>query len=309
MKKNCHDCKKPLDSDARYCQTCGVARDVELLRCERCKGPNTRDAKYCKHCGLPIGAIGGSLTGANVTEQAIPHPPKGITVEFPSSRYASFECAVAEAKKFPTFSHLVVGNPSVYRVNCDLDSIMELLPLVVQMKGWIARTVYLDGEKVPWDSVFSFAGCFERKKVSYRPELYCLGYEYTTSQNIWGCMNAHLPFHEHADWFSWGRWLNTKGDWEFDKNKIRDALEKNLFPYRFCPALQLDLVEKVLSLFPDVVNTRTDRDWEIVRSWNINFSPTTAVKYVRPKGPGAMRNLFRKIRMRLPEPNFGKELL
>lgn len=272
--KSCKQCKKLLDADARFCSACGVEQEVELLK-----------------------DVEDSLS-------------KGITVEFPLSKYASFECALAEAKKLSTFQELGEGKARIYRVSCELDSIEDLLPLVGQMKGWNSRTVYLEGEKVVWGSVFSFSECFERKKSSYKPEFYCLGYERSYFQNIWGCINTGLAFHEHAEWFAWGHWLNKKGDWEFDKKKIRRELEKSLFPYRFCPALKLDFVEKVLSAFPDVINTRTDKNWEIVTRWNVGiYKDAPGVKYARPKGPGAMNAIIRKIGRNLPKGEFDIQLL
>src|SRR5437879_112822 len=68
-----------------------------------------------------------------------------------------------------------------------------------------------------------------------------------TNMNLMsGAAYKRLPFTENAEWFCWGRWLNQQGDWQFDKERIRHELEKALYAYRYCPALQPSLVEDVL---------------------------------------------------------------
>ena len=92
------------------------------------------------------------------------------------------------------------------------------MELVEHLKGWRKRVVYVDGEKVPWDSVFSFIWCFEKRKSSFKPDLYCFGYEDEWQINIWGCIRSDLPFTENANWCEWGHWVNKRGDWELRFN-------------------------------------------------------------------------------------------
>lgn len=127
--------------------------------------------------------------------------------------------------------------------------------------------VYVDGEKVPWDSVFSFIWCFEKRKSSFKPDLYCFGYEDEWQINIWGCIRSDLPFTENANWCEWGQWKNKRGDWEFDKDRIRHELQKNLYPYRYCPVIQLDLAQESLAALPDKVNPNRDKNWKFIESW------------------------------------------
>ena len=187
------------------------------------------------------------------------------------------------------------------------------LELVQHLKGWRRRTVYVDGEKVTWDSVFSFSWCYERKSASFKPELYCFGYENDYEFNSWGCIQARLPFTENSNWFCWGSWLNDKGDWQFDKERIRHELEKALYPYRFCPALKHELVEDVLSAFPDMVNPIRDGNWKFVESWGDPSAPGLLVtvnrygiqeqvlmKGVCPNGRNALKEIAKKMRNRFP---------
>ena len=89
----------------------------------------------------------------------------------------------------------------------------------------------------------------------------------TMSSILWGCIQARLSFTADSNLFTYGKWLNQEGDWQFDKNRIKHELEKTIFQYRFCPAIDLSLVQDVLAAFPDTVNPQKDKNWEYVRNW------------------------------------------
>jgi hypothetical protein len=136
------------------------------------------------------------------------------------------------------------------------------------LKGWRNRHVYLNGEKVPWDSILQHTWCYARRKASYKPELFCFGYEQEYSFNLWGCMHTSLSFNEHSKLFQCGKWLNSKGDWEFDKNRIKFELNKELHQYRFCPAINFPLIIEILDVFPKKVNPKKDDNWKFVESYS-----------------------------------------
>jgi hypothetical protein len=217
------------------------------------------------------------------------------------------------AKKFPTFRQYGEGKKAIYRVTLDPQDMASAIELIEYLKGWRRRTVYVDGEKMTWDSVFSFMWCYERKKASFKPEIYCFGYENEYDFNVWGCIQAHMPFAENSQWFCWGNWLNERADWRFDKERIKHELQKGLYPYRYCPALQPKLIEDVLRALPDVVNPAKDSNWKFVERWHdeslpglvvkvnrFGFQEKVVMKGVSPSGQGALRELGKRMRFRLP---------
>jgi hypothetical protein len=144
------------------------------------------------------------------------------------------------------------------------ENIAELAKL---MKGWRNRTIYINGEKVPWNSVFDFLNCYDRRSASYRPDYYCFDYEEDWALNIWGCLHSQMTFNEHSDWFSWGV-FDKKGSFHFDKDRIRHTLEKNLFPYRLCPSMDTERLSHILEIFPDSINPKKDKNWKYILDWN-----------------------------------------
>lgn len=166
-----------------------------------------------------------------------PPPTTTITIEFPFSTSQTFDFAVSEAAKHPSFKQFGEGKKAVYRVTYERSDLIAATELLEYLKGWRRRVVYVGEQKVPWDSVFGFLWCFQRKQGCFKPEYYCFGYENEWEFNIWGCIQARLPFKEGAEWFCWGRFINDQGDWQFNKERICHEIQKNLHPYRFCPAL------------------------------------------------------------------------
>jgi double zinc ribbon protein len=317
---SCPSCSLAVAGEFRFCPHCGYDLHQPIV-CPDCQYANESNSKFCQECGLGLRTGQSSKTrskrSASPAQGTVmeiePPPSSGITIEFPFSTAQSFDFAVESARKFPTFREYGKDKKAVYRVTFASSQIDSSLDLVEHLKGWRRRTVYVDGEKVTWDSVFSFTWCHERKKVSYKPELYCFGYESEYEYNIWGCIQARLPFAENANWFCWGRWLNENGDWQFDKERIRHELEKNLYAYRFCPALQPGLVEDVLQALPDIVNPIKDSNWKFVERWGDESAPSLLVvvdrygfkeqvlmKGVCPNGRNVLKDMAKKLKFRLP---------
>lgn len=319
--KACVACNEKLSIDAKFCAQCGTAQPKELI-CPDCSYANESNSKFCQECGRPFFAKRNEPKVTKLPANEVqtpsgsdmPPPPAKdtITIEFAISRSQSFDFALAEAKKFSTFQQFGEGKSIRYRVSVPPGEIASLTVLVDYMKGWRNRFVYLEGERVPWDTVFSHLWCYEQKLASYKPEFYCFGFENEWNVNPWGCLQANLPFREGSDWFTWGKWQDNNGTWEFDKQRIRHELEKNMYSHRFCPAMNTSLVETVLATIPDTVNPKLNNAWQFVERWEDDGLPAIRVvtkdewgtdeKFlvgVEPKGRKALEDLAKAVGFRL----------
>lgn len=317
----CPSCNVELAAEFRFCPNCGHDLQQPIV-CPNCKYLNESNSKFCQECGLPLRSTPSvkvqekpkALEPPTPVVKIEPPPNKGITIEFPYSSSQTFDFAVECAKKFSTFRQYGEDKKAIYRVTFPPQEIDTSTQLIEYLKGWRRKTVYVDGEKVMWESVFSFIWCYERKNASFKPELYCFGYENEYDFNVWGCIQAHMPFSDHGQWFCWGTWLNNKGDWKFDKEHILHELQRTLYPYRFCPALQQELIKDVLKALPDVVNPNKNKNWVFIERWGDESLPGLVVtvnrfgyqekvimKGVCPNGQGAVRELAKRTRFRLPQ--------
>lgn len=316
----CERCGFTLNDNFLFCPGCGKDLQKQGI-CLKCGYKNKKDANFCQKCGNSMKPEARPKAEEEKSEfedvQKAEIPSSGVTIEFAYSSSRAFEFAVEEAKNHPTFNQFGDAKKAIHRVTYSLEEMELASKLAENLKGSRSRIVYVDGEKVPWDTVFSFTLCYGKKQASYKPELYCFGYENEWEHNIWGCLNSRLYFRENGDWFCWGSFTDKKGTWRFDKDRIRHELEKNLYPYRFCPAFEEGRVEEVLKAFPDEANPAKDKNWKFVESWEDNvpglvvtvsrygYEEKVIMKGVCPKGYGALKELAKKLKFELPL-EFGK---
>ena len=268
--KNCYKCSTQIEENFKFCPHCGAIQ-IEI-NCPKCNYPNEPNSRFCQDCGTNLVTQKETKQKVKKNEPEVeiitdPIPDIGITIEFNYSSSQTFEFAVTEAKKINSYIEFGDGKKAIYRVTVAEDQIELLDELIENMKGWRNRRVFLNGEKVLWDSIFNYKWCYENRKKSYKPEYYCFGYENNYDFNLWGCIQSRLRFNENSELFTFGEWLNNKADWKFDKERIKHNLEKNIYQYRFCPAMNFDLIKDVVEAFPEIVNPTKDKHWKFVRNW------------------------------------------
>lgn len=310
--KNCPNCVTKIDESFNFCPHCGFNQVV--LKCPNCSIENEVRSKFCTQCGTELQINSKIKKTSKVDINEYPIPDYGITVEFSYSSSQTFDFAVEEARKLNLFQQIGEDKKAIYRVHVNEDEIERLEPLVDNLKGWRNRKVYHNGSKVLWDSIFNYQWCHDRKKNSFKPELYCFGFENNYDFNLWGCVQTRLPFTKYSQIWTYGKWLNTKGDWEFDKERIKHELEKNIYKFQFCPSLNLDLIIDVINIFPEVVNPAKDENWEFVKNYGSQEGLKITEKssfgyadeyYAKGAEPKSMKkfliNLSSRLKMKVPE--------
>lgn len=313
--KICYKCTSGIQDDFKFCPHCGANQSE--IKCSNCNFLNEPNSRFCQECGTNLSVQKEKETKINSKEPEVeliivPIPDFGITIEFNYSSSQTFEFALIEAKKFDSFVEFGEGKKAIYRVTIAEDQIELLDNLVENMKGWRNRRVYHNGEKVLWDSIFSYKWCYDQRKKSYKPEYYCFGYENNYEFNLWGCIQSRLGFSENSELFTYGEWLNNKADWKFDKERISHNLEKNIYQYRFCPVMNLELIKDVIDAFPEKVNPANDKNWKFVRNWRseeglkviTNDYGYKEENYMNGAAPTNMKNfvneISKKINRKLP---------
>jgi hypothetical protein len=314
----CQACSTEISDHFNFCPNCGTDLG-KPIKCKKCGYSNEPNSKFCQECGTALfdkyQENNSNRSKLDNIRIEIPDPPStGITIEFPHSSAQSFEFAVMEAKKFKTFEQFGTASKALYRINVIEEELFRTIDLLEHLKGWRKRTVYHNGQKVLWDTLFSFQYCYVEKLASYKPEYYCFGYENDWEFNLWGCMKTGMPFTEYSKWFTYGKWLNNSGDWLFDKDRIKLELAKNIHYCKFCPAINLELIQEVLTAIPDVVNPNTDKNWKFKQTYSDNgtgvlsvidrshgFEQTVYYEGVIPNGKLFIKDIAKNIKRKLPE--------
>ena len=315
--KICQTCSREIQDTFNFCPNCGSDLGRPIV-CNDCHYENEPNSKFCQECGNALferfnkKEIKSKPTKNINTE--IPEPSKsGITIEFPFTTAQSFDFAIKEAIKFESFEQFGDDKKAIYRITFAEGELYKAKDLLEQLKGWRKRTVYNNGEKVQWNSVFGFTWCYERKLSSFKPEYYCFGYENEWEFNIWGCMRAMMPFTENSRWFTYGKWVNKEGDWQFDKERIKHELTKDIYTFRYCPALDTSLIQEVIEALPNVVNPKKNKNWKFIESYTVEnnalvvkineygFEQTRYITGVGPNGKGFLKDIGDNIKRKLPD--------
>ena len=245
----------------------------ELIKCSKCGQEIQSTSKFCPNCGL---SLTDSSIVSKITKLDLEIPTWGITIEFCESTSATFNDALKIAKLNPTFQECLRSKNKWYCVTYSNDKIFELLKLVENLKGMRNRKVYVKGESVQWDEVFSFLWCLQQREKAYKPEEYCFGLD-EKRLNIWGCKQSRMDWADWANWLSYGKFKNEKC-FVFDKKRILHELKTNLYRIRFCPYFRGKYVEIVISLFPDEVKVSEKGPW----TYKENYQQTPgALKLVK----------------------------
>lgn len=246
---------------------CRISATVDNKACVNCSAKVSRDAKFCPECGCSLEM--NDKASSVAVEYEIPND--GISIEFAESTASGFVNAVRKAKNAPVASECAKGKKTWYMASWPKSQVEDAVKLVEDLKGMRNRKVWVDGQESRWDDVFGFAWCSGQRNIAYRPFEYCFGVD-DKQLNIWGCKNARMDWTKWSEWFSYGSYrpgglLKSGHVFVFDKKRIRHELETNLYRVRFCPHLNLRLIEAVFAHFPDEIDVTSNGDWAYKRDY------------------------------------------
>jgi hypothetical protein len=279
------------------------------ITCPSCSKPASAQAHFCPSCGQP-------LTSADVAaiQIAFEIPKTGYAIEFCESAAAGFDTAVELAKATRTIQIATKSKKTWYLVSFPTNKFVDMMPLASALSGIRNRRVYLDGLELAWHEVFGFIWCASQRATAYRPIEYCFGKD-ENRINPWGCKQARMEWTDWAQWFSYGRWqkggvLRSGYVFVFDKDRIHHELATNLYRYRFCPHMRMQLAEAVLRNLPDQVEVKPDGNWTYSRAYetlpgaikvieregsgDLAYTSDYYADGVRPKGYAALTDILKK---------------
>lgn len=250
-------------ADARL----NLASTTASRTCPNCNREISGQAKFCPECGVPVTEAEKAATIS--VEYEI--PKEGIAIEFTESTASGFPEAVKITKEAPVNATCLRSKKTWYFASWPLREIGNARKLAQCLKGMRNRKVYIDGLESGWDDVFGFSWCAENRETAFKPIEYCFGLD-EKRLNIWGCKQARMEWAEWASWFSYGAFkkrglLNTQVVFEFDKSRIRHDLQTNLYRFRYCPYINLKLIDAVVDAFPSEVTPSIKGPWTYKRDY------------------------------------------
>ena len=64
------------------------------------------------------------------------------------------------------------------------------------------------------------------------------------------------------EWYHIGK-FDYQGVFHVDKEAIAEIIKRDIYPYKICPALNIEKIKRGLSLIPDQINPQRDSGWNI----------------------------------------------
>jgi len=216
--------------------------------------------------------------------------PKGeVTIEFVESE--AFGRARNLATSAPDFKEALRSGKKWVVASWPIAQMLDAANVAEHLKGVEERKALVAGQEIDWEELFGFLPCLAQREGAYFAQEHCFSAD-KGEVNIWGCKAAHMDWAEYSAWFTYGS-FKQKDVFAFDKDRIKNELERNLRNVRFCPFLRPDLLRAVLDLLPAEVQVSRQSGWKY--RGNEQETPNSIpiiIREMTPDGPGSERKIY-----------------
>ncbi len=258
-----------------------LSQGSSTITCPSCGQQVAVQVKFCGNCGS-------SLQKEDSVQFNFKLPDSGFAIEFSDSSASDFPAALEMAKSAFSYQTCLKSGKNWYLAIFNGDEFQKVVELADLLRGQKNKTFYINGQKEDWNAVFGFSWCASQRKLAYKPAEYCFGKD-EKRLNLWGCKHVRMDWASWAGWFAYGNFkpkgfLKNTFVWRFDKEKILHEVNTNIQAFRFCPHLNVKLIEAVLESLPDEVEvSEKPGPWKFKRAYE---EVPGAVKVVESRNYG-----------------------
>ena len=231
-------------------------RTKVTIRCITCGALPVAGARFCAECGKPLAP--GDATQVTVTQPEI--ALSGITVLFPEDELKSNPQLQELLRSESGFGMVVLEGRAWLKLNWEQQDLARAVPVVQALQLIADRRAFFNGARRPWNEIFGFMSCFERRNATPSPKSYCF-FGKDRMLNIFGCIKSRMPWCIDADWGKMGKFIDSR-TFVFNREAILRELVDRLAPFRFCPALDRRYLAAVQQLLPAQAVIEPGGHWE-----------------------------------------------
>jgi uncharacterized tellurite resistance protein B-like protein len=284
-----------------------ISRDSGTITCPTCGQQVAAQAKFCGNCGA-------SLQTENSVQLNFKLPDSGFAIEFSDSSASDFPAALEKAKSAFSYQTCLKSGKNWHLAIFNGDEFQKAVELADLLRGQRNKKFYINGQEEDWNAVFGFSWCASQRKLAYKPAEYCFGKD-EKRLNLWGCKQVRMDWTSWAGWFAYGSFkpkgfLKNTFVWKFDKEKILHEVNTNIQAFRFCPHLNVKLIEAVLESLPDEIEvSENPGPWKFKRAYE---EVPGAVKVVEKRNYGdgiSMSDEFFAIGVEPTDLNVARQIL
>jgi uncharacterized tellurite resistance protein B-like protein len=259
-----------------------LKNEASKISCSKCGAQIQSDARFCPTCGA---AVASATTESTPLDFSV--PKDGYAITFCESSAAGFVAALELARGFGGIQTALKNKKTWYLIPIGQDRFGDVMQMAKALSGIRNRAIYRDGQQMDWDELFGFVWCASQRDQAYKPVEYCFGKD-ENRINPWGCKQVRLDWSDWSSWFSLGHWerigvLSKRNVWVFDKARIRHNIATNIHRFRFCPYLHETFVEAVVLSIPEKVEISDNGPWK----YNAVYEETPgSIKITEREGEG-----------------------
>jgi hypothetical protein len=236
------------------CPHCGDLTDDETRPCPTCnRSPKQQDG--CRRAPLDW----------------------AITITFGQSPSKYYDEALDLARRANWYKQEGAGEEVIHTVRFGPGEIEEARELWDIIHRWVSSSMAIEGEEISKkDLTYGGLGCYQNYREFGGGREFCFGSKKLKDYgsrwydlNFLGCKSLGMSAFDRCDqsdqhsgpsWNGLGH-FDEDDVWHFDKEQIRDRLEKRIHRYRFCPLLQPGKAYSAVERLTDTVDPDNHPDW------------------------------------------------
>jgi len=208
-------------------------------------------------------------------------PGPGITVQLPAAALLGRPELQALLSKQPRVLTAQQGEQRTLLVSWEPEELAAAVPFLTLLETIAGREAWYNGGRRPWNELFGFLPCYQRRQTTAQPERYCF-WGQDGILNVFGCIKSRMPWSVAADWCRLGR-FESPTSFLFDRERIGQELAARLYPFRFCPALDQAYLREAQRQFPERAVVVPEGPWSYQEA---DADSPGGLEVALPAGPG-----------------------
>ncbi len=146
----------------------------------------------------------------------------------------------------------------------DEDNVGNIFAFLDLTTGWKTQKIRIDEDISNSSELRGALRCFCEKTSKSTSLDYCRRGDYNSEVIKSGCRVFYFHEFESEEWRDYGFINTTKGEWIFDRDRIREQIEKEIDRLKYCPLLNVKKVRNLIKKLPERINPKTHHGWAFI---------------------------------------------
>ena len=189
-------------------------------------------------------------------------PSFDVKITFGKSSSQKRQEAIDFISTQSTFELQGEGKEAIYSATFNTSDIESLYKMLDLTSGWKTQKIEIEDEIIKSGDLRNSLYCYRQKRNESASNEWCKQSNiHDVKQNPFNCKQIYFNEIESGSWDEYGYIDTDKGEWIFDKIKIKERFEEEIHKLKFCPLFDPKKILDVVKKLPDRINPKTDTNW------------------------------------------------